>query len=56
MRNEPKGHKIYKKGEKVSFSLFADNLGDPKESLRRLLDLISTFIMVERYIFNTQKS
>lgn len=56
MRNVPKGCKIYIKKEKGQFLLFADNLGDPKETSRRLFDLLNTFNQVERYIFNTQKS
>ena len=46
--------------EEVKFSLFADDVilyvENPKDSIRKLLELISEFIKVVRYKINTQKS
>ena len=46
--------------EEVKLSLFADDMilyiENPKDSIRKLLDLISKFSKVARYKFNTQKS
>ena len=55
---EIKGIQIRK--EKVKLSLFADDIilyiENPKDSIRKLLELISEFIKVVRYKINTQKS
>ena len=46
--------------EEVKFSLFADDMilyiENPKDSIRKLLELISEFRKVEGYKINTQKS
>ena len=46
--------------EEVKLSLFADDMilyiGNPKDSIRKLLELISEFIKVTEYKINTQKS
>ena len=46
--------------EEVKLSLFADNMilciENPKDSIRKLLELVSEFSKVERYKINTQKS
>ena len=46
--------------EEVKFSLFADDMilyiKNPKDSIRKLLELISEFSKVEGYKINTQKS
>ena len=45
--------------EEVKLSLFADDMilyiANPKDSIRKLLDLISEFSKVSRYKMNTQK-
>ena len=55
---EIKGIQIRK--EEVKFSLFAEGMilyiENPKDSIRKLLELISEFIIVARYKINTQKS
>ena len=55
--NEIKVIKIRK--EEVKLSLFADDMilyiEDPKESIRKLLELISEFSKVAGYKINTQK-
>ena len=55
---EIKGIQIGK--EEVKLSLFADDMilyiKNPKDSIRKLLDLISEFSKVARYNINTQKS
>ena len=55
---EIKGIQIRK--EEVKLSLFADDMTlyieNPKESIRKLLELISEFSKVPVYKFNTQKS
>ena len=55
---EIKGIQIRK--EEVKLSLFADDMilytENPKDSIRKLLELISEFIKVVRYKINTQKS
>ena len=55
---EIKGIQIRK--EVVKFSLFADDntlyIENPKDSIRKLLKLISEFSKVSRYKINTQKS
>ena len=48
-------------GKEVKLSLFADDMilcieKNPKDTLRKLLELISEFIKVARYKINTQKS
>ena len=47
-------------GEEVKLSLFADDMilyiENPKDSIRKLLELISTFSKVAGYKINTQKS
>ena len=54
---EIKGIQIRKE---VKFSLFADdmilNIENPKDSIRKLLELISEFSKVAGYTINTQKS
>ena len=46
--------------EEVKLSLFADNIilyiENPKDSIRKLLELISEFSKVEGYKINTQES
>ena len=46
--------------KEVKFSLFTDDMilyiENPKDSIRKLLELISEFIKVVRYKINTQKS
>ena len=46
--------------KEVKLSLFADNMilyiKNPKDSIRKLLELISEFRQVEIYKINTQKS
>ena len=55
---EIKGIQIRK--EKVKLSLFADDMilyiENPKDSIRKLLELITEFSKVARYKINTQKS
>ena len=55
---EIKGIQIGK--EEVKLSLFADDmtlyLENPKDTIRKLLELISEFIKVAGYTINTQKS
>ena len=55
---EIKGIQIRKK--EVKLSLFADDMilyiENPKDSIRKLLELISEFSKVARYTINTQKS
>ena len=47
-------------GKEVTFSLFADDMilhiENPKDGIRKLLELISEFSKVSRYKINTQKS
>ena len=47
-------------GKEVKLSLFADNMilyiENPKDSIRKLLELISEFSEVSGYKLNTQKS
>ena len=50
---EIKGIQIGK--EKVKLSLFADDIESPKDSIRKLLELISEFNKVSGYKTNTQK-
>ena len=42
--------------EEVKLSLFADDIENPKDSIRKLLELISEFSKVAGYKINTQKS
>ena len=42
--------------EEVKLSLFADDIESPKDSIRKLLELISEFSKVSEYKINTQKS
>ena len=55
--NEIKGIRI---GKEVKFSLFADDMilytENPKDSIRKLLELINEFSKVAGYKINTQKS
>ena len=57
---EIKGIQIKKKKKKVKLSLFADdmilNIENPKDGIRKLLELISEFTKVVGYKINTQKS
>ena len=41
--------------EKVKLSLFADDIESPKDSIRKLLELISEFSKVSGYKTNTQR-
>ena len=54
---EIRGIKIVK--EEIKLSLFADDMKlyveNPKDSIRKLLELISEFSKVARYKINTQK-
>ena len=47
-------------GKEVKLSLFADdmilNIENPKDTIRKLLELISEFSKITRYKINTQKS
>ena len=51
---EIKGIQIGK--EKVKLSLFANDIENPKDSTRKLLELINEYSKVARYKINTQKS
>ena len=57
VREEKKGIQI---GKEVKLSLFADDMilyiENPKDSIRKLLQLISKFHKVSGYKINTQKS
>ena len=50
---EIKGIQIRKE---VKLSLFANDIENPKDSIRKLLELISEFSKVAGYKINTQKS
>ena len=50
---EIKGIQIGK--EEVKLSLFADNIRNPKDSNRKLLELINEYSKVAEYKINTQK-
>ena len=58
VEKEIKGIQIRK--EEVNLSLFADDMilyiGNPEDSIRKLLELISEFSKVAGYKINTQKS
>ena len=58
IRKEIKGIQI--RNEDVQLSLFADDIilyiENPKDGIRKLLELISEFSKVARYKINTQKS
>ena len=60
IREEKEIKEIQIRKEEVKLSLFADNMmlyiENPKNSNRKLLELISEFSKVERYKINTQKS
>ena len=55
---EIKGIQIEKENEKLS--LFADDMilyiGNPKDTTKKLLEVINEYSKVERYKINTQKS
>ena len=53
---EEKGIKAIQVGKEVKFSLFSDDIENPKDSIRKLLELISEFSKVLGYKINTQKS
>ena len=57
---EEKAIKGIQKGKEVKVSLFADNIilyiENPKDSIRKLLEMISEFSKVAGYKINTQKS
>ena len=59
-RNPDQKRRSKKKEEEVKFSLFADDMilyiENPKDSIRKLLELISEFSKVAVYKINTQKS
>ena len=42
--------------DEVTLSLFADDIENPKDSIRKLLELISEFSKVAGYKISTQKS
>ena len=60
IREEKERKEIQIGKEEVKLSLFADNMilyiANPKDSIRKLLDLISEFSKVLGYKMNTQKS
>ena len=60
IREEKERKEIQIGKEEVKLSLFADNMilyiANPKDSIRKLLDLISEFSKVSGYKMNTQKS
>ena len=60
IREEKEIKRIQIRKEEVKLSLFADDviryIENPKESIRKLLELISEFSKVSRYTINTQKS
>ena len=55
-----KGIKIIQIGKEINLSLFADDMilyiENPKDSIRKLLELISEFSKVSGYKINSQKS
>ena len=57
---EEKEIKWIQAGKEVKLSLFADNtilcIENPKDTIRKLLELISEFSQVTGYQINTQKS
>ena len=60
IREEKEIKGIHVRKEEVKFSLFADDMilytENPKDSIRKLLELISEFSKVAGYKINTQKS
>ena len=60
IREEKEIKGIYIRKEEVKLSLFADDMilyiENPKDSIRKLLELISEFSKVAGYKINTQKS
>ena len=60
IREEKQIKRIQIGKEEVKFSLFADDMilyiENPKDSIRKLLELISEFSKVSGYKINTQKS
>ena len=59
IREEKEIEGIQIRKEEVKLSLFADDIlyiENPKDSIRKLLELISEFRKVAGYIINTQKS
>jgi len=60
IREEKEIKGIHIRKEEVKLSLFADDMilytENPKDSIRKLLELISEFSKVARYKINTQKS
>ena len=53
---EEKEIKAIQVGKEVKFSLFSDDIENPKDSIRKLLELINEFSKVAGYKINTQKS
>ena len=53
---EEKEIKEIQSRKEVKLSLFSGEIENPKDSIRKLLDLISEFSKVEGYKINTQKS
>ena len=60
IREEKEIKVIQIRKEEVKLSLFADDMilytGNPKDSIRKLLELFSEFSKIARYKINTQKS
>ena len=56
IREEKEIKGILIRKEEVKLSLFADDIESPKDSIRKLLELISEFSKVSEYKINTQKS
>ena len=60
IRAEKETKRIQSRKEEVKLSLFADNIilyvENPKDSTRKLLELINEYSKVAGYKFNTQKS
>ena len=56
IREEKEIKGILIRKEEVKLSLFADDIESPKDSIRKLRELISEFSKVSDYKINTQKS
>ena len=56
IREEKEIKGILIRKEEVKLSLFADDIESPKDSIRKLLELISEFSKVTGHKINTQKS
>ena len=56
IREEKEIKGILIRKEEVKLSLFADDIESPKDSIRKLLELISEFSKVSEYKIDTQKS